>query len=168
MSEPYIGEIRLFGGSFAPAGWALCDGALLPISEHDALFNLIGTTYGGDGQTTFGLPDLRGRVPMHLGPGYAIGQMAGAESVTLTVNQIPAHTHAAQAASGPGTQSSPVGGVWAASSLNQYGPGATNPSIAMAADALSPAGGSQPHDNMMPFVGINFIISLYGVFPSQT
>jgi microcystin-dependent protein len=166
MSSPYIGEIRMFGGNFAPVGWAFCNGALIPISENDALFNLIGTTYGGDGQTTFALPDLQSRVPMHVGSGFALGQTGGAESVTLTIGQIPAHSHVPQANSNQGSQAGPGNGVWASASINDYSNGV--PSIALDAGAIGSSGGSQPHDNMPPFVVINFIISLFGVFPSQT
>src|SRR5437667_6509943 len=116
MSSPFVGEIRMFGGNFAPAGWAFCDGQLVPISENDTLFNLIGTTYGGDGQTTFALPNLQSRVPVHVGPGFALGQLAGVETVTLTTNQIPAHSHVPQALSTSGNLSSPAGGVWASTS----------------------------------------------------
>src|SRR6266478_4037970 len=111
MSSPFIGEIRMFGGNFAPVGWAFCNGALIPISENDALFNLIGTTYGGDGQTTFALPNLQSRVPAHVGPGFALGQTGGAESVTLTTSQVPAHNHVPQCNSNPGNQQGPGGGV---------------------------------------------------------
>jgi len=166
MSSPFIGEIRMFGGNFAPAGWAFCDGALMAIDQNDALFNLIGTTYGGDGQTTFALPNLQSRVPVHVGPGFALGQTAGAETVTLTTSQIPAHSHVPQADSNPGTQSSPAGGVWAQSTLGQFS--SSPPSVTMAAAALGQAGGSQPHDNMVPFLVVNFILSLFGIFPSQT
>jgi microcystin-dependent protein len=166
MSSPFIGEIRMFAGNFAPVGWAFCNGALIPISENDALFNLIGTTYGGDGQNTFALPDLQSRVPIHVGPGFALGQSGGVESVTLTTSQIPAHSHVPQANSGAGTQSGPGGGVWALSGTNIYSDVA--PANAMAPQALGSAGGSQPHDNMVPFLVVNFILSLFGVFPSQT
>ena len=166
MSSPFIGEIRMFGGNFAPAGWAFCDGSLIPISENDALFNLIGTTYGGDGQSTFALPDLRGRVPVHVGPGFVLAQTGGAETVTLTVQQIPAHVHVPQAKSVAGNQASPAGHVWAASSLNQFT--ANAPNASMDAAALGVSGGSQPHDNMVPFLAVDFILSLFGVFPSQT
>jgi microcystin-dependent protein len=166
MSSPFIGEIRMFGGNFAPQGWAFCDGSLLPISENDALFNLIGTTYGGDGQSTFALPDLRSRIPLHVGPGFALGQSGGAETVTLTTSQIPAHTHVPQGNSGAGTQSSPGNGVWAQSTLDQFSSSA--PTVSMAPAALGLNGGSQPHDNMMPFLAVNFILSLFGIFPSQT
>jgi microcystin-dependent protein len=167
MSSPFIGEIRMFGGNFAPAGWAFCDGSLIPISENDALFNLIGTTYGGDGQTTFALPDLRSRIPLHVGPGFALGQSGGVETVTLTTSQIPAHSHVPQASTNTGTQISPQGGVWAGSSptLNEYA--SVAPSLNMDPAAIGPAGGSQPHDNMVPFLAINFILSLFGIFPSQ-
>ena len=167
MSSPFIGEIRMFGGNFAPAGWAFCNGALLPISENDALFNLIGTTYGGDGQSTFALPNLQSRVPVHVGPGFVQAQAAGVESVTVTINQIPVHTHVAQANSSAGTQTSPSGGVWADSSLGQFD-NTNPPDSTMAAGALGTTGGSQPHDNMVPFLAINFILSLFGIFPSQT
>jgi len=166
MSSPYIGEIRMFAGNFAPVGWAFCNGALVPISDNDALFNLIGTTYGGDGQSTFALPDLQSRLPVHVGPGFALGQVAGAESVTLTTNQIPAHSHVQSASSGQGSASSPAGAVSAASTLDQYS--TTAPSLGLSPSALTSAGGSQPHDNMSPYLVVNFIISLFGIFPSQT
>jgi len=165
MSSPFIGEIRMFGGNFAPQGWAFCNGALMAIDQNDALFQLIGTTYGGDGQTTFALPDLQSRIPIHVGPGFALAQQAGVESVTLTTSQIPAHSHVPQANSSAGTQSSPAGGVWAESTLGQFS--ASAPSVSMAPGALGPGGGSQPHDNMMPFLVVNFILSLFGIFPSQ-
>lgn len=171
MGTPYVGEIRMFAGNFAPAGWAFCDGSLLAISENDVLFNLIGTTYGGDGQNTFALPDLRSRVPVHMGTGggatYIIGQAAGEEQVTLTTSQIPAHSHPPLCNSGAGGQAGPAGGVWAQLATN---PPYANvaPTLAMGANAIGPTGGSQPHDNMVPFLVINFIISLFGVFPSPT
>jgi microcystin-dependent protein len=167
MGTPYVGEIRMFGGNFAPAGWMLCQGQLLAISENETLFNLIGTTYGGDGQSTFGLPNLQSRVPIHQGPGFTLAQAAGEETVTLTLQQIPGHSHAPAANSGNGTQGSPSNGVWAQSTLNQFS--ITNPpNEAMAPQAILASGGSQPHDNMMPYLVINFIISLFGIFPSQT
>jgi microcystin-dependent protein len=166
MGTPYVGEIRMFAGNFAPAGWALCQGQILAISENDVLFTLIGTTYGGDGQTTFALPDLRSRVPVHVGPGFVQGQTAGVESVTLTTSQIPAHSHVPLCNSGAGTNASPQNDVWAALDSNIYSDVA--PSVIMAPSALGSTGGSQPHDNMVPFLVINFIISLFGVFPSPT
>jgi microcystin-dependent protein len=157
----------MFGGNFAPAGWAFCNGALMPIAENDALFNLIGTTYGGDGLTTFALPDLQSRIPMHVGPGFVQGQTGGTETVTLTNNQIPAHSHAPACNSAPGTQTGPANGLWASTSpsLNQYSTNA--PTLNMDPAAIGQAGGNQPHDNMVPFLAINFILSLFGIFPSQ-
>jgi microcystin-dependent protein len=167
MSSPYIGEIRMFAGNFAPVGWAFCNGALIAIDQNSALFQLIGTTYGGDGQNTFALPNLQSRVPVHVGPGFALGQTGGAETVTLTTSQIPAHTHVPQCQSGGGSLASPQGGLWASdTALNQYDSNA--PSVAMNPAAVGSAGGSQPHDNMIPFLTINFILSLFGIFPSQT
>lgn len=168
MSQPYVGEIRLFGGNFAPAGWMFCNGQLLPISQYDTLFNLIGTTYGGDGQTTFALPDLRGRVPVHVGPGYSLAQSGGVETVTLNTTQIPGHSHPAIASSAAASQASPLNGSWTANStLKPYAPGTAVTSL-MAGTNVGPFGGNQPHDNMLPFVAVNYIISLFGVFPSQT
>ena len=167
MSGPFIGEIRMFAGNFAPVGWAFCNGQIVPIDQNDALFNLIGTTYGGDGQTTFALPDLQSRVPIHVGPGFALGQSGGTESVTLTTSQIPAHSHVPQCFSTTGGQAKPDGGVWASSSPATYYATAA-PSVSLDPAAISPSGGSQPHDNMVPFLVINFILSLFGVFPSQT
>lgn len=167
MSSPYIGEIRMFAGNFAPNGWMLCQGQLLPISEYDTLFNLIGTTYGGDGQATFALPNLQGRVPVHVGPGFAQAQMGGEETVTLTTNQIPNHSHVPQCSSLNGTATAPLNAVWAANTDAPAYAKAITASANMAPQALAPDGGSQPHDNMLPYLCINFIISLFGVFPSQ-
>jgi microcystin-dependent protein len=167
MSIPFVGEIRMFGGNFAPAGWMFCDGSVLAISEFETLFNLIGTTYGGDGQSTFALPDLRSRVPIHAGVGFVIGQLGGEETVTLTTTQMPAHGHAALATSSGGTSTSPASAVWATTPELVYHAPAGSP-VSMAADSLSLVGGSQPHDNMLPFLAVSFIISLFGVFPSQT
>lgn len=170
MSEAYIGEIRIFAGSFAPYGWNFCDGSVLAISEFDALFNLIGTTYGGDGQQTFALPDLRSRVLIHQGTGaglptYVIGQQGGSENVTLTSIQMPGHTHALQASSAASTGAAGGGGVLAASSVNIYGSG--TPNVSMSAQAINALGGSKPHNNLAPYVAVNYIISLFGIFPSQ-
>jgi microcystin-dependent protein len=169
MSSPYVGEIRLVGFNFAPAGWMLCQGQLLAISEYSTLFNLIGTYYGGDGQTTFGLPDLRGRAAIHAGtlsggPTYVLGQIAGTETVTLTTQQIPAHSHTIGANSATGTVSTPGGNTFAAGALNQYQ--TTAPSTT--APMLASMGGSQPHDNLMPYLTASYVISLYGVYPSQS
>jgi microcystin-dependent protein len=169
MGTPYVGEIRMFAGNFAPAGWMFCQGQLLAISENETLFQLIGTTYGGDGESTFALPNLSSRVPLHVGPGFALGQTGGAESVTLTTSQIPAHSHVPQASTSstsPPNVSDPTGAVWAQSTLDDYSSAA--PGLAMNAAAIGTSGGSQPHDNMIPFLVINFIISMFGTFPSQT
>lgn len=168
MAQPYVGEIRMFGGNFAPAGWMFCDGQLLPISENETLFQLIGTTYGGDGQQTFALPDLRGRVPIHQGNGFILAQTGGAEQITLTTNQIPSHSHVPLANSGNGTSSSPANNVWAAQpSLLQYSvAGSANTNLP--ANTLALTGGSQPHDNFQPYLCVDFIISLFGIFPSPT
>jgi microcystin-dependent protein len=164
MSDPYIGEIRLFAGNFAPQGWAMCDGSVLPISQYEPLYNLIGTTYGGDGQSTFALPDLRGRLPVHQGNGYVMGQQFGVEEVTLTTQQIPSHSHAA-AAVGTASSPSPANAIWATAPVSQYSTVA--PTTALNAQVISATGGSQPHDNLQPYVGLVFIISLFGIFPSQ-
>jgi microcystin-dependent protein len=169
VGEPYIGEIRMFAGNFAPAGWAFCNGQLMPISENDALFTLIGTTYGGDGQQTFALPDLQGRIPMHPGSTHGpIGEKGGVESVTLTTNQIPVHTHAARCNSNNGTQSTPLQNFWAASAVQLYVDQPNAIPMAMNPNNVGPTGGSQPHENMGPFLVISFILSLFGVFPTQT
>lgn len=172
MAQPYVGEIRMFAGNFPPAGWMFCEGQLLPISENDTLFNLIGTTYGGDGQSTFALPDLRSRVPIHMGTGAGLStrilaETGGVEQVTLTLQQIPSHTHQAVANSA-GASESPNGNVWATATgaVLPYGAGPGN--ATMNINTLLPAGGSQPHDNMIPYLCVSFIISLFGVFPSQT
>jgi microcystin-dependent protein len=167
MAQPYVGEIRMFAGNFAPAGWMFCEGQLLPISEYETLFNLIGTTYGGDGQSTFALPDLRGRLPIHQGSGVALAQTGGAEEITLTVQQIPAHGHPLMAASTVGNDPNPQGNLLAESSaISMYQSAA--PSTAMAPQSVSAAGGSQPHTNFQPYLCVDFIISLFGIFPSQT
>lgn len=171
MGTPYIGEIRMFAGNFAPNGWLFCQGQSLPISENEVLFNLIGTTYGGDGENTFNLPDLQSRVPVHMGTGggssYVIAQTGGEEQVTLTTNQIPVHNHTALCNSGDGNQTSPANLLWAAQATNSPYQNVA-PSLAMATNAIKPTGGSQPHDNMVPYLVINFIISLFGVFPTPT
>lgn len=162
MSNPYIGEIRMFGGNFAPNGWAFCDGQLLPISENDALFTLLGTTYGGDGQETFALPNLQSRVPMHAN-GSNLGEMAGVEQVTLTTQQTPVHNHVLTASEAGAAALAVEGNLPAEASKRFYlSPGTP---VAMSASAIAPAGGSQPHDNMQPFLAISFIISLFGIFP---
>ena len=165
MAQPYVGEIRMFAGNFAPAGWMFCDGSLLSISENETLFQLIGTTYGGDGQSTFALPDLRGRLPIHQGAGHVLAEMGGVETVTLTPQQIPTHTHTPMAVSGNGNQATPQNGVWAGAAASLYT--SNPPSLALNASLVGAAGGSQPHSNLMPFLTVSYIISLFGIFPSQ-
>lgn len=168
MAQPYVGEIRMFGGNFAPAGWMFCEGQLLPISENETLFNLIGTTYGGDGQSTFALPDLRGRIPIHQGNGFALAETGGAEEITLTVNQIPAHTHPLLASSSQADSGTPTGRVCAEEALAGVDFYIENPpTVNMAVQAISAVGGSQPHTNFQPYLCIDFIISLFGIFPHQ-
>jgi microcystin-dependent protein len=169
MAQPYVGEIRMFGGNFAPAGWMFCDGSLLPISEYETLFNLIGTTYGGDGQSTFALPDLRSRVPVHQGQGpglssYTLAQTGGVETVTLTQNQIPIHSHTPMA-SNAGNSDNPLNNFWANSNTGKPYTAAP-PTVQMNAATIAATGGSQPHDNMIPFLCVSYIISLFGIYPS--
>jgi len=168
MSQPFIGEIRMFGGSFAPAGWAFCNGQLLPISENETLFTIIGTTYGGDGQETFALPNLQSRVPMHAGTQagitYQLGETAGVETVTLSTNQIPIHTHAYLASNTTATTQSPGGNV-AAQGVGQIYTSANSP-ILLSPQSVGPTGGSQPHENLQPYLCVTFIISLFGIFPN--
>jgi microcystin-dependent protein len=167
MAQPYVGEIRMFAGNFAPAGWLFCDGQLLPISENETLFNLIGTTYGGDGQETFALPDLRGRVPVHQGNGTTLAEAGGAETVTLTVAQSPKHGHTFVVSTNNATTANPSGNVLAQTpSYTPYA--AFNPSTPLNAASVTSVGGSQPHDNMQPYLCVDFIISLFGIYPSPS
>lgn len=165
MAQPYVGEIRLFAGNFAPAGWLFCDGQLLPISENETLFQLIGTTYGGDGQSTFALPDLRSRVPIHFGNGRVLAESGGEESVTLTVNQLPAHSHGFLASKDSASSPNPAAHVLAETvSTTPYF--ADAPFVPLAPQSVLPVGGSQPHDNIQPYLCLNYIISLFGIFPT--
>jgi microcystin-dependent protein len=166
MAQPYVGEIRMFGGNFAPAGWQFCEGQLLPISENETLFQLIGTTYGGDGQSTFALPDLRGRIPIHQGNGFILAETGGAEEVTLTVPQMPSHTHPLLATTLAANSSSPTNGYWGTATFDYM----TEFEVlsSMSPQAVSGVGGSQPHNNFMPYLCVSFIISLFGIFPSPT
>jgi microcystin-dependent protein len=167
MAQPYVGEIRMFAGNFAPAGWMFCDGQLLPISENETLFQLIGTTYGGDGQSTFALPDLRGRVPVHQGNGLILAESGGVEEVTLTVSQIPAHSHPQLASASPGSANNPGGNVTGESAaVKVYVSEA--PTASLNAAAVATVGGNQPHTNFQPYLCVDFIISLFGIFPSAT
>jgi microcystin-dependent protein len=170
MAQPYVGEIRMFAGNFAPAGWMFCQGQLLPISENEVLFQLIGTTYGGDGQSTFALPDLQGRLPIHQGNGFILAETGGAEEITLTAPQIPAHSHAFLGTTNPASSTAPGGSSTLARAGNPtitpYG--SDNPSTTMSPQMISTVGGSQPHTNFQPYLCIDFIISLFGIFPSPT
>ena len=172
MAQPYVGEIRMFAGNFAPAGWAFCQGQLLSIAENDTLFTLIGTTYGGDGQENFALPDLQGRIPIHQGTGstgttYQIGEKGGVETVTLTIQQMPNHNHAFLASTGAGSSTTPQDNIPASPPVAKLYRAGT-PSDPFPTNLIQPAFGSQPHDNMMPYLCINYILSLYGIYPSQT
>lgn len=167
MAQPYVGEIRMFAGNFAPAGWMFCEGQLLPISENETLFQLIGTTYGGDGQSTFALPDLRGRIPIHQGNGFVLAETGGAEEITLTVNQISAHSHPFLATTNPGATTNPQPNLPANSpNVQVYIEDVAG--VNMSAQAIGSTGGSQPHTNFQPYLCIDFIISLFGIFPSPT
>jgi microcystin-dependent protein len=167
MAQPYVGEIRMFAGNFAPAGWMFCEGQLLPISENETLFQLIGTTYGGDGESTFALPDLRGRIPIHQGNGVILAETGGAEEITLTVNQIPAHTHTVLANPQAATDTTP-----SSANVPAQPPGFLYNKLApfanMSPQIIAPVGGSQPHTNFQPYLCVNYIISLFGIFPSPT
>jgi microcystin-dependent protein len=168
VAQPYVGEIRMFGGNFAPAGWMFCAGQLLPISEYETLFNLIGTTYGGDGQTTFGLPNLCGRAPLHQGNGFVLAQTGGVEQVTLTLQQYPNHNHSMLGSQNVANSPNASGNVVARSPQEKAFIN-SSPSVAMASQFLLPYnGGSQPHDNMQPYLCVSFIISLFGIYPSPT
>jgi microcystin-dependent protein len=173
MAQPYVGEIRMFAGNFPPAGWMFCDGQPLPISENETLFQLIGTTYGGDGESTFNLPNLQSRVPIHTGTGpdgttYQIGEMAGTEQETLTLQQIPTHTHTLIGSTANGTEAAPAGGVLATSTTLQPYAQISPADTSFAPSCITPVGGSQPHENCQPFICIYYIISLFGIYPSPT
>ena len=168
MAQPYVGEIRMFAGNFAPAGWMFCEGQLLPISENETLFQLIGTTYGGDGQATFALPDLRGRIPLHQGTGFVLAQTGGVENVTLTASQIPAHTHPFLASTNNASTANAQGNILAQTpSYTPYITGFT-PNSPLNVASVGSKGGSQPHNNFQPYLCLNYIISLFGIFPSPT
>src|SRR5436309_3019718 len=169
MAQPYVGGTRRFAGNFAPAGWMFTEGQLLPISEYETLFNLIGTTYGGDGQSTFALPDLRGRIPLHFGNGFTLAETGGVETVTLTVSQIPAHSHALLGTSDPATTTQPGGNLLGKiTTATVFAYGTDNPPTPLKPNAIGSTGGSQPHNNFQPYLCVDFIISLFGIFPSQT
>lgn len=172
MSEPFVGEVRMFAGNFAPRGWAFCDGQLLAVSQNDALFSLLGTIYGGDGRTTFGLPDLRGRLPLHAGhgPGLSdrrLGAKGGAEKVTLTVNQLPSHSHQFSATTSNATDNSPSSTMTVAKGVGFDPYIASSANVPMASNTVSSIGGSQSHTNLMPYLCVHFIIALFGIYPSR-
>jgi microcystin-dependent protein len=167
MAQPYVGEIRMFAGNFAPAGWMFCSGQLLPISENETLFTFIGTTYGGDGQSTFALPNLQGRLPLHQGNGFTLAEAGGVESVTLSVNQITSHSHPMLATASISTQPTGQANVLGKiTNVDLYS--GDDPDTSMSPVAVGPTGGSQPHTNFQPYLCINFIISLFGLAPSPT
>jgi microcystin-dependent protein len=167
MAQPYVGEIRMFAGNFAPAGWMFCEGQLLPISENETLFQLIGTTYGGDGESTFALPDLRGRIPLHQGNGFILAETGGAEEITLTVQQISAHSHPLLASTNNASTANAGGNLLA--QTPSYTPYISMPpNSPLNPVAIGPVGGSQPHTNFQPYLCINFIISLFGIFPQPS
>ncbi len=170
MAQPYVGEIRLFAGNFAPVGWEFCSGQILPISQNETLFQLIGTTYGGDGQSTFALPDLRGRAPLHQGASFILAETGGTETVTVTTNQMPAHTHRVNGSAAGSAGTAPAGSVpGTMAGVTTFAYGSDQPTTTFAPSIIGPnPGGSQPHDNMQPYLCVNFIISLFGIFPSPT
>jgi microcystin-dependent protein len=164
MSEPFLSEVRIASFTFAPKGWAMCNGQLLPINQNQALFSLLGTTYGGDGRVNFALPNLQGRVPVHMGNGIVLGELAGEAAHTLNQSEMPAHTHVPAGSSSSPTKPGPAGNLWATNATNPYA-GASN--AAMNPACITVVGGNQPHDNMSPYLVLNFIIALQGIFPSQ-
>ncbi|HOY13777.1 MAG TPA: tail fiber protein [Saprospiraceae bacterium] len=165
MSDQYLSQINIFSFGFAPKGWALCNGQLLPINQNQALFSLLGTTFGGDGRVNFGLPDLRSRVPMHFGGNFTLGQRGGSEAVTLSIPEMPAHTHIATGSSNAPNTGTPANNFW--SSNTSYKPYNATPNETMSPQAISTVGGSQPHNNISPISTLNFCIALQGIFPSQ-
>jgi microcystin-dependent protein len=165
MAEPFLGEIKIISWNFPPKGWSFCNGQLLPINQNQALFSILGTTYGGDGRVTFALPNLQGRTPVHVGDGIILGEQGGETAHTLNISEIPAHNHVPVGSSTTGTLTSASGNLWGGSSANPYGP---SPTVAMNPASVLPTGGSQPHENMSPYLVLNFIIALQGIFPSQS
>jgi microcystin-dependent protein len=166
MSEPFIGEIKIISWNFPPKGWAFCNGQLLPINQNQALFSILGTTYGGDGRVTFGLPNLQGRVPTHVGDGIALGEMGGESTHTLNISELPQHTHQViGSTTNPPTSPSALNNLWAPDNANPF---AATPDTAMNPACISAVGGNQPHENTSPYLVLNFVIALQGIFPSQT
>lgn len=168
MAQPYIGEIRMFAGNFAPAGWAFCEGQLMPISENETLFNLIGTTYGGDGESTFAVPDMRGRVPLHNGNGFILAETGGVEEVTLTINQIPSHSHPLTATTNIANTGNAADALLSTTATGSKVYSSASPATALNNNTIAPDGGSQPHTNFQPYLCVSFIISLFGIYPTPT
>jgi microcystin-dependent protein len=168
MAEPFLAELRMMSFVFPPKGWALANGQLLPINQNQALFSLLGTTFGGDGRVNFGLPNLQGRVPIHMGSGHTLGEVAGVQAVTLSIAQIPTHVHVANATSNPAVANTAPGGSLLGQSSGQFLYGAPSNLTAMAPQSIATTGGSQAHLNMQPFLTLSFCIALQGIFPSQT
>jgi microcystin-dependent protein len=164
MSEPFLGEVKIISWNFPPRGWAFCNGQLLPINQNQALFSILGTTYGGDGRQTFALPNLQGRTAVHVGNGVTLGELGGETTHTLNISELPAHTHAPVGSSATGTLPSAAGNLWGGSSANPY---SSTANTSMNPATVQPTGGSQPHENMTPYLVLNFIIALQGIFPSQ-
>ncbi len=167
MASPYIAEIKIVSFGYAPKGWALCNGQLLAINQNQALFSILGTTYGGDGRSTFGLPNLQGRVPLHFGAGFTLGQIGGEQTHTLVQNELPTHTHLVNAIAESATVASPAGALHAAPSTTNFAPSSSDSVTPLDPSAYGATGGSQAHDNMSPFLVLNFVIALQGIFPSQ-
>jgi len=165
MSTPYLGEIKIISWTFAPKGWAFCNGQLLPINQNQALFSILGTTYGGNGQTNFALPNLQGRTPIHMGSGFTLGQSGGEAAHTLTISEMPAHTHPAVASSNAASTPDPSNAFWAPAASSAY---SSSPNTSLAPQAITNAGGSQPHQNLSPYLVLNFVIALQGIFPSPS
>ena len=164
MAEPFLGEIKLISWNFPPKGWSFCNGQLLPINQNQALFSILGTTYGGDGRQTFGLPNLQGRTPVHVGDGIILGELGGETAHTLNISEVPAHNHVPVGAGAVANLTAPAGNLWGKVGANPF---ASSPNTAMNPACVLPAGGSQPHENMSPYLVLNFIIALQGIFPTQ-
>ena len=168
MSEPFLGEIKIISWNFPPKGWAFCNGQLLPINQNQALFSILGTTYGGDGRVNFGLPNLQGRAPIHVGNGIVLGEQGGESTHTLNISELPAHTHTPTGSGNSPSAPGPAGNLWATQTTNPYlGTANSGPNAAMNPACITPTGGNQPHENMSPYLVLNFVIALQGIFPSQ-
>jgi microcystin-dependent protein len=164
MSEPFLGEVKIISWNFPPKGWTFCNGQLLPINQNQALFSILGTTYGGDGRVTFALPNLQGRSPLHVGNGIVLGELGGESAHTLNISELPAHNHVPVGSKNSPSAASAAGNIWSTFAINEFN---STPDSAMNPAGILPAGGSQPHENMSPYLVLNFIIALQGIFPSQ-